>query len=428
MSALKTHPLRQSLNDEAHARPSLTLPSPARLSSLAFFFQQDHGEQRAALIELTQLLALPTPEDGCMEYIGRNEQITVRWSQHTEFVRYTFCLESGAAEPFLSTAMDAVPEAWLASVPGALLVGVHAVLLDTRRAAPRDTLCERWFGHRDVIGSDIADGNAVALTDLRLHDDPRLGAGFSRLVVLNRNMGERQTGRMLARLFEIETYRMLALLALPIAKAQMHTLDTLGIGLKDITQRLRQGDTPDGVLLGELSDLAVQIEDVISASQYRFSAARAYSALVARRIEELREQRLSGVQPFREFMERRLAPAMATCDTVTGRQASLTARIQRATALLRTRVEIEQEQQNQKLLASMNRRAELQLHLQETVEGLSVGVLTYYAVGLLGYGFKALKAAGVHLNAELATGLAIVPVGLVVWAVVGRIKKTIGPH
>ena len=158
----------------------------------------------------------------------------------------------------------------------------------------------------------------------------------------------------------------------------------------------------------------------------RFSAARAYYQLVERRIGELREVRLAGLQPFREFMERRLAPAMQTCDTVMGRQERLSARLQRATALMRTRIEVELQQQNRELLQSMDRRAALQLRLQETVEGLSVGVLTYYAVGLFGYVAKALKVLGVPLNAELATGLAIVPIGGAVWWGVQRAKRHLG--
>ena len=91
-----------------------------------------------------------------------------------------------------------------------------------------------------------------------------------------------------------------------------------------------------------------------------------------RRIAELREGRVEGMPTLREFVERRLLPAMKTCETVARMQEGLSARISRASELLRTRVDIELERQNQELLAQMNRRAKLQLRLQETVEGLSV--------------------------------------------------------
>ena len=62
----------------------------------------------------------------------------------------------------------------------------------------------------------------------------------------------------------------------------------------------------------------------------------------------------------------------------------------------------------------MDQRARLQLRLQQTVEGLSVAAISYYLVGLIGYAAKAGKAAGLELDVDLITGLAIpVVVGLV---------------
>jgi uncharacterized membrane-anchored protein len=63
-------------------------------------------------------------------------------------------------------------------------------------------------------------------------------------------------------------------------------------------------------------------------------------------------------------MERRLLPAMNTCATMARRQEDLSSRVARNSQLLRTRVEVELERQNQELLGQMNRRAKLQLHLQ----------------------------------------------------------------
>lgn len=427
MISLPLHPLRQSLNDEAHARPALPIGTPARLSSLVFLFEHDNGEQLAALAALAARLGLPAPQPGAVQYNAGNAALTVRWSLHTEFVRYTFAVAGSGGDPFVQNALTRVPDDWLAAIPGRMLAGIHALLLPAADAPALPDIAASWFCGHDLIGADIADGNATALTDLRLHPDAYAGTDFSRLIVLNRGMGEHQSGRMLGRLFEIETYRMLALLALPLAKQQMRQLDHLGLALRDITSRMQDNDD-DSALLADLSALATQVEDAISTSQYRFSAASAYYDLVGRRIVELRETRLPGLQPFREFMERRLAPALATCATVTGRQDRMTTRIQRATSLLRTRIEVALQAQNQQLLASMDRRAELQLRLQETVEGLSVGVLTYYAVGLVGYATKAMKAAGLHINAELATGLAIPLVGAMVWWGMHRVRRHLAQH
>lgn len=425
MITLNTHPLRRSLNDEAHARPPIAIPSPARLTTLTLFFDEAEAPQRSALQDLLQRMGLPLPDDGQMHYTGVAGDLTIRWALHTEFARYTFVLGGDFVEPFERTALDRLPADWLGSLPGAVMVAMHAVLLPASQEAPAPEIAQRWFGGQELIGAEIGDGNGVAYTDLRLHPDPRLAEGFSRYVVIDRAMGPSQSGRMMQRLFEMETYRLLALLALPEAKRQMRELDRLGTRLRSVTLHMAEQSAHDAAMLDELTDLSAQGEQLIAQSQYRFAAARAYYKLVARRIAELRETRLSGLQPFYEFMERRLAPAMETCETAAQRQERLMARLQRSTALLRTRVEVVHEAQNRALLASMDRRAELQLRLQETVEGLSVGVLTYYAVGLLGYLFKAGKAAGLHLEVELLTGLAIPVVALLVWLGMRRIKQTL---
>lgn len=163
--------------------------------------------------------------------------------------------------------------------------------------------------------------------------------------------------------------------------------------------------TNDEETLAKLTDLAAQTEEMAASLNYRFSAARAYYRIVQARLGELREERIEGMQTIAEFLERRLAPAMRTCQNIGDRLEVLSKRVARANNLLRTRVDILLEAQNRDLLASMDRRVKLQLRLQQTVEGLSVAAITYYAVGLLGYLFKAIKDTGVPINDRVATGL-----------------------
>ena len=106
-------------------------------------------------------------------------------------------------------------------------------------------------------------------------------------------------------------------------------------------------------------------------------------------------------------MERRLAPAIATCATIARRQEDLSGRIARNSQLLRTRVDVELERQNQELLAQMNRRARIQLRLQETVEGLSVVAITYYASQLVNYVAKGAKDYIAPATPEVVTAISI---------------------
>jgi uncharacterized membrane-anchored protein len=184
----------------------------------------------------------------------------------------------------------------------------------------------------------------------------------------------------------------------------------------------------DQALLAELSALAAAMERITASTTYRFGASRAYYDLVERRIAELRASRTPSVQTLREFTDRRLAPAMRTVETIRERQDSLSTRIARAANLLRTRVDVALEQQNRDLLHSMDRRADLQLRLQETVEGLSVVVLSYYLVGLISYAVKALSKLGLSLNPDLAAGLTIPVVLVVVGLGIRRLRRKLSHY
>ena len=76
----------------------------------------------------------------------------------------------------------------------------------------------------------------------------------------------------------------------------------------------------------------------------------------------------------------------------------------------------------------MDRRAKLQLRLQQTVEGLSVAAIVYYVAGLLGYMAKAGKAGGLAVEPDLWVGLAIPVVALVVMWSLRRARQKLHAH
>jgi len=114
---------------------------------------------------------------------------------------------------------------------------------------------------------------------------------------------------------------------------------------------------------------------------------------------------------------------MRTCITTEERQANLSEKLARAANLLRTRVDVEVEQQNRDLLRSMNERTRLQLRLQTTVEGLSVAAISYYVVGLFGYLVKGAHDEGVPVNVSFATALFVPAAVLTIWWVVRRVRR-----
>ncbi len=421
--AYSDHPLRQEINDEIHARPYEQLRAPVRVSHLALFSGRDAAEtDREAVVELCQRYGVEPPEPGAQHISQDFGPFRLKWERRTEFSTYTFLVEEDFSHPFDAPPIERLPPDWLDRLPGPRLVGIH-LALEPSWSQPRTSAgVVSLFNDNTVVGSHISGGAARVWTDFRIHQD-----GFSRILVRDVSLRERQAGRAIQRLLEIETYRMMALLAYPVARALNPQLNELEEQLAGITEHLTSAKQhhEEQQLLNQLMGLAAQVERIGNHTNYRFHAARAYHEIVGRRIQELREQRIQGVQTIQEYMERRLVPAMRTCETVTERRGSLAERISHTTDLLRTRIDVALEAQNRDLLDSMDRRAKLQFRLQETVEGLSVAAISYYLMGLISYLLKAVKEAGVPLRVELAQGVIVPVVVFAIWLVVRLIRSRI---
>ncbi len=397
------HPQRFVLHDEVHARPPEALKAPLRLSFLALY---GAGPSEIALKPLMDLAAqynVAPPAPGASHYSKDFGPFRLKWERHTEFSRYKIIVPGESDDPFADPAVNALPAGWAATLPGQLLVAAHAALFQGEKKPDYQDLSTRYFNGEVVIGSNIAGGAGAAFTDFRIHAD-----GFSRWAIYDFSMTQRQAGRLVQRLMEFDTYRMMALLAFPVARELTPFLTACERELAEITTAMANAKTADEpALLDRLTKLEAGIEKRHAENYNRFSATAAYYNLVQQRTVELREERIEGLQLFQEFMERRLAPAMSTVQSASARQQALSERVARATQLLSTRVDITRERQNQAVLTSMNRRAKMQLRLQQTVEGLSIAAITYYIVGLVGYAAKGVKAAGFTIDPDLAMAVSI---------------------
>ena len=418
------HPGRIVLNDELHARPPEAFVPPCSISFLALMVNDaGKAEALAHLCELARRFNVIPPAEGASHFSAPFGPFRLKWERHSEYVRYKFIVPGSFS--FAEPAISIVPEDWLQGLPGQTLVARNVLFTDRDTAAPDfDKISDEHFAGNPIAGAFVAGGNARAYTDFRVHPD-----GFGRLVVENLTLTPRQAGRTIQRMVEIDTYRMLALLALPLAQDLAPVLAKCERELVQITTSMMNiGMAKEPALLERLMQLEAAIESLDSRSHYRFSAAAAYYELVRRRIGELREQRIEGLQTFQEFMERRLAPAMNTCVAAAERLNAISSRAGSVTRLLSTKVNIALEQQNQGVLSTMNRRAELQLRLQQTVEGLSVAAITYYFAGLVGYLAKAAKAAGVHVDTDLVIGASIPIIAAGVAYGIHRLHASIAKH
>lgn len=395
---------RFELNNEVHARPPEAIPTPTRLTYVALLSPPEaRVEEVAHLSRLCTHYGVNGPGAGATHFSADLGPFRIKWERHTEFSRYMVIATGAASDPFVTPVANNLPPDWVAGLPGKTIVATQVAVVASGDAIDQDATAARYFAGNTMIGARIAAGGAIALTDMRIHAD-----GLSRILVLQQSLQPRVAGRMVQRLLEIETYRMMALLALPVARDIGPFLSDSDRELTRITtEMVAAGREEEPLLLDRLTRLQAEIERRYAVSEYRFSAAAAYYDLVRSRIEELREERIEGLQKFREFTERRLSPAMGTCRSAAGRLAALSERVARSTQMLSTRVDIARERQNQLLLETMARRASMQLRLQQTVEGLSIAAIAYYIVGLVGYAVKGLNTLGTRINPDLAMGFAI---------------------
>jgi uncharacterized membrane-anchored protein len=417
------HPLRIRLHNEVHSRPPEAIITPSRISYLALFSPPARrDEELAAVSELARRFDRKPPSANSIHYSEDLGTFRLKWERHTEFSRYTFIVSGiDPADPFANAPVDAVPSDWLAALPGQIVAAMNVALVRADAATGPGEIASDWFRGDWLVGSSLGGGVARVFTDFRIQSN-----GFSRWLLQDNAMPPRQAGRMVQRLLEIETYRIMALLALPIAQQAAPVQTQHERELAEITQILAgSSDTDEQALLERLTQLEAKIESRGSESYFRFSAADAYYDLVQTRIADLREERIDGLQTIQAFIERRLEPAVNTCRSIAARLEALSDRVARVTQLLSTRVDVARERQNQQVLASMDRRAGVQLRLQSTVEALSVAAMTYYAVGLVGYAARALRSVGVAVDVELAMGVSIPIIALLAAYGIYRIRKAI---
>ncbi|MFC5300052.1 DUF3422 family protein [Azospira restricta] len=424
MLPIAEHPLRRRLNAEIHSRPPVAIPGPEWISYLAVTHAggsaDDERKHLAALCTTLGTEVCPLVDGD--HWVLDAGPLRLKWERHTEFSGYTFFRRRIAGDGAETTALAAFPAEWVRGIPGTVIAASHIELCAAAQNPPEEVLDGIARAGAAVVATRVAEGAAWVVSDFELH------AGFSHFTIIDEHLRHRQAGRTVQRLLEIETYCMMALLAFPVAKETGRFLGERERELAELMDEMRVAGTPEDErrLLARLTKLAAEVEQSVTRTAYRFGAAAAYYRLVQQRVEDLREQRLAGFPPIREFMERRLAPAMATCQSVAARQTDLSTRIARKSALLRTRVDIELERQNQELLAQMNRRARLQLRLQETVEGLSVVAITYYGSQLVQYVAKGLqKSFAPALSAEIAAAVSIPVIAGVVALGIRRMRRVL---
>lgn len=429
---ISEHPQRQALIDELHARPFFDFEGEGRFIRFIYLV----GTSDTALIshvnhwlDSQDRLPLDGGEKFRREDFGN---FVFRLERHTEFItiglivrdknRRSTALSKAA---FSLSENSRLPFAMIAAMPIPLF---HAIWLEIGKTPPKPVLPEevaKMLGSRTAASNSISDGDGEVHCSFDSDEE-----GFSRMILFARNLTAERKGRQVLRLIEMETYRMLALLGLPVVRDNMGRLHKIETQLAQVTQRMTAQINGAGkdveALLPELSALAAEIEEMSANTSYRLSATKAYQDIFLARLERLNTRRLDGHQGLSGFLDRRMMPALKTCDAFEERLDGLSERISRAGSLLRTQTEIQIQEQNRNLLASMDRRAQAQLRLQQTVEGLSVIAGTYYGVGLVGYLVKLLPDSHLPADISILQAASVPVIALLIWWVFYRMHRVVG--
>lgn len=413
------HPLRQMLLGEVHARPFQLVETPRIF--LHYGFATDEAAATADrdwLKGFCQAQGVGGPGRGARHHTVAFGGGSLRWERHAEFTTYTWDGAPLAGAEVFGPLPANTPFGSEFRAPGPLLVAARLDLIAGTGEESFDFAS--LFDVASLAASRVDGAAAIVASDF--HQD---GDGRTRILVVNNGHAPQAIGSVCQRLLEIETYRTLALLGLPEAQRLAPQISRIETGLAAIAAEILESSGLDAnqALLHELSQMAAEVEAGAAASAYRFGASRAYDEIVTLRLAALGEMALPGCNSWRGFLARRMRPAMRTCETTEERQNNLSRKLARAATLLRTRVDVELERQNRDLLKAMNRRARLQLRLQQTVEGLSVAAVSYYVVGLVGYVAKGGKELGLPFDPTLYTAAAVPVVLLAIWFLVRRIRR-----
>lgn len=411
------HPLRNPLTAEMHQRKFLTAHVSSQLYQALVI-----ADETEACRSLEALIAswpnVPSFTQGARYYrcpIGEAEFV---WEAHAEFVTYTLIQPLTDGDRLPPEGLPAIDLPWAAHLPGPIMRSTHMLFLGAEwEEGERPRHLQAQFSFPDLILCDVAGASARVYSDFRRHGD----AG--RIVVVDQGLRGNEAAHVLQQLLELGNYRKMALLGLPVARAAIARLSALELRLANVTRDIARESSATADLLAEVSGISEELAAIHVETSYRLGASKAYGTLVQDRLRGLEVTRVRGFLALDQFTERRLAPALRTCESLAGRLSDLSARAHSTSALLRTRLDLALAEQNNALLRSLDQRGQAQLRLQQTVEGLSVAAISYYVLALVGYMLKAFHGVSIPASAELIHALLVPVIVFMVWSIARRHRR-----
>lgn len=412
------HPARTAIMDEVHARPVEIVPETCRVRRLILVMPGEPGamqEAFARFADFRRLSGVELPVSPSRQYSFETRLRTVTWEFHTEFVTITWRGASDDGENWPDDiGLEAVGDGQLT---GAIRVDVIA-----DRTIPDHLLSS--FNLSSLCLADIENGKAQVATDF-VPDAER----FTRFELAAGGVTMLRRSILLRRLLEVETYRCMALLGLPLARAASPDVRTMENELSAVLDGLAETTNPERAqtVLDALHRLSARSGQLAERLGYRFAAGRAYGAVLRARLEGLRESGTSKGSTLTHFIGNRVDPGLATCAAIEQRLTVLSGKIERAIGLLDVRIGVDMQVQNAALLDNIAQTARSQFLLQRTVEGLSTIAISYYLLGIISY-VMAGPLAHFHWDKTMALSIAAPFVVLVVWLMARAVRKAHQPR
>ncbi len=411
--------INQKLFDELHSRPFPKVSTPCSASYFVVLSSESHDAEIAPIATLADQYGVPCPKPKANCYYQKMGDFEFRWERHTEFTSYIVISSSVSDHPFERTALSLIPLDWLENLSGELVGGEHLEIRMPSQAGSQMNPLFSFFDGQNLIGSSVLKESATLYTSLTAGSD-----GFCRVLVESGTLNISDCGRLVRSIMELAAYRNLTLMAFPVARQLITVVSSMESRLAILVSRLakeRQG-SQEKILLDELFDFAVELEQLITDNNFRFAATEAYYLLTEDRLKELEEEKIAGLNTLSEVHYRKLRPGFSTCQSIRRRLGDLSVRVDRATSLIRTRVDIGLKSDNQMLLRAINNRARHKLRLQQAVEGFSIIAISYYSLQLFNYLLKGLKTEISLPNSDLILAVVCPVVLFLSWVAIRRIR------
>lgn len=416
--ALNHHPYRAAIMDEVHARPVDIVPETCRLRRLVFVTPSEVGATQRILQRFADFcrgIGAPVPEPGDRQHGFATAEHHTTWEFHTEFVTVTWRAD-------LTDRQNWPDDIGLDVLDNALLIG--AMRIDV---IADDCIPERLvpgFNLASLCLADIEGGKAQVATDFVPDADT-----FTRFELAAGGLTTLRRSIIVRRLLEIETYRTMALLGLPLARSVSPELRGIEIELTGLVESLSSATTPVAVqtALVALHALSVRSGQLSERLGYRFAAGHAYGDILRMRLAGLRESSTTRGSTLTHYIGNRVDPGLATCAAMEKRLAVLSAKIERAIGLLDVRIGVDMQMQNAAVLDSIAQTARSQFLLQRTVEGLSTIAISYYLLGILSYALAG-PLEELHWQKTMTLSIAAPFVVLAVWLMARAVRSAHTPQ